>query len=131
MALFGTKSKKAPAGKTAKKKAAVKAPAARAAGAVADVDGRLEGVLRAPWLSEKALIGTEHGVYVFAIPSEATKHDVARAVEKLYKVVPRKVAVVNMPGKRKPLRNKRGWGTRAARRKAYVYLAKGETIAFA
>lgn len=116
MALFSTKKKTT-------KKAAPKTEKAN--------DGRLEGVLSAPWMSEKALIGTEAGVYVFAIPARATKKDVADAVEAIFKVKPRQVRVANLPGKRKALRHKRGFGTRSARRKAYVYLKKGETITFA
>lgn len=120
MAIFGNKKK------TVKKEAS-----ARAAGEVKDAAGRLEGVITAPWLSEKALIGTEKGVYVFQIPRSATKTQVKAAVEKIYKVVPTKVNVVNVPGKVKNLRAKRGTGTRAARAKAYVYLKKGDTITFA
>lgn len=123
MALFSPKPKTA-------KKAQKKTPAKAASAKNALVDTRLENVLKAPWMSEKALIGTERGVYVFAVPSEATKHDVARAVERIYKVVPVKVNIANLPGKKKPLRAKRGLGVRARRHKAYVYLAKGETITF-
>lgn len=125
MALFGNKKK------TGSKASADKAAKGRAAGAVADASGRLEGVLKGPWLSEKALIGTEKGVYVFAVPASATKKDVASAIEKIYKVVPRKVNIANLPRKTKALRTRRGVGHRAARTKAYVYLAKGETITFA
>lgn len=88
-------------------------------------------VIKAPWMSEKALIGTERGVYVFAVPSDATKTDVAAAIEAVYNVSPRQVRMVNLPGKRKALRHKRGFGSRAARRKAYVYLKAGDTIALA
>lgn len=120
MALFSKTSKK------------TKAPAAKAAVSMKVLeDSRLENVLRAPWLSEKALIGTEKGVYVFAIPAEATKTDVSNAIERIYKVAPRAVRVVNLPAKRKNLRHKRGMGSRSVRRKAYVYLKKGETITFA
>lgn len=122
MALFSTKKK------TVAKKAG--APAAPKA-AKEDAAGRLEGMLLSPWLSEKALIGTEKGVYVFAVPASATKTEVAAAIEKVYKVAPRKVAIVNLPGKKKALRRKRGFGTQSARTKAYVYLKPGETITFA
>ncbi len=119
MALFGTsKSKSA---KTSSAKATE----------VKDARGKLAVAIKAPWMSEKALIGTEKGVYVFHIPEEATKRDVALAIEKVYKVAPRKVRVVNLPGKRVKLRTRRGFGTRARRRKAYIYLKKGETIQFA
>lgn len=121
MALFGNTKK------TAKKGTA----STRKAGEVKDTAGRLENVLSAPWLSEKALIGSEKGVFVFAVPGSATKTQIAGAIEKIYKVVPRKVNIVNTPGKRKALRSKRGMGQRKARSKAYVYLKKGETITFA
>lgn len=94
-------------------------------------DGRHHTVIRAPWLSEKALIGTEKGVYVFEVPTEATKPQIAAAVEAIYKVTPRQIRVVNLPAKKKALRTRRGFGSRAARHKAYVYLKKGETIQFA
>ena len=94
-------------------------------------DGRHHTVLHAPWLSEKALIGTENGVYVFEVPPAATKYEIAAAVEAIYNVTPRQIRVVNLPAKKKALRTRRGFGVRAARHKAYVYLKKGETIQFA
>jgi ribosomal protein L23 len=118
MALFSNDTKKKAA---APKKAVAKLPE----------DGRLDGILAKPWLSEKALIGTESGVYVFEVPARATKTSVSQAVQAIYKVTPRKVAMVNLPAKKVSLRTRRGEGTRARRHKAYVYLKKGETIQFA
>jgi large subunit ribosomal protein L23 len=94
-------------------------------------DGRHHTILRAPWLSEKALIGTEAGVYVFQVPPSATKYQISAAVEAIYNVTPRQVRVVNLPAKKKALRTRAGYGSRAARHKAYVYLKKGDTIQFA
>lgn len=121
MALFGTSTKK----KTAKK------PAVKQGRTVRDSENKLAGALLAPWLSEKALIATEKGIYTFHIPAEATKTDVALAVEKYYKVVPRKVTVVNLPAKKVAMRRRRGFGMKSAKRKAYVFLKSGETIQFA
>ena len=115
MALFSTNSKKAPAAKKA----------------VKNSDGRLALVLKRPWLSEKALIGSEQGVYVFEVAPTATKHDVAAAITEVYKVTPRKVTMVNLPSKTVSLRTRRGTGTRSRRHKAYVFLKKGDTIQFA
>jgi large subunit ribosomal protein L23 len=109
------------------KKAATASP--RAAKKVA-ADGRHHTVLKAPWFSEKALIGTEKGVYVFEVPTDANKFEIAAAVESIYNVTPRQIRVVNLPAKKKPLRSRRGFGSRAARHKAYVYLKKGDTIQF-
>ncbi len=93
--------------------------------------GMAHEVIRAPWFSEKALIATEKSVYTFAVPAHATKADIAGALKEIYKVAPRKIRIVNLPAKRKAMRTRRGVGTRAARRKAYVYLKTGDTIQFA
>jgi large subunit ribosomal protein L23 len=88
-------------------------------------------IISAPWFSEKSLIITENGVYSFAVSARATKAEVAGAIKEIYKVEPRKVRIVNLQGKKKAMRTKRGVGTRAARSKAYVYLNAGDTIQFA
>lgn len=88
-------------------------------------------VLIAPRITEKATSVTERGVYVFNVHRGATKSDVARAIEQLYRVKPRKVHMVNIPSKTKLTRNQRTSGSTASGRKAYVYLKKGETIEIA
>lgn len=113
------------------KKKVTKKAKATTASSVKKVTKNLDGVLQHPWMSEKALIGTDKGVYVFAVSSRATKTDVAAAIEAQFKVTPRQIRMVNLPGKRKNLRHKRGEGTRARRHKAYVYLKKGDTLALA
>ncbi len=117
MAIFGNNKKKN-----------TSAPAERV---VKDARGKLSDVLTAPWLSEKALIMTEKGIYAFHVPTTATKHDVALAIKKTYNVTPKKVTMVNLPGKKVSMRTKRGFGMRSDRRKAYVHLKKGDTIQFA
>ena len=133
MGLLSRYKKKEDKKETAPKAAGMLVPAQKRA---VENDGSHSGVLHSPWFSEKALILTEKGVYAFSIPRDATKRDVAHAIEEIYKVKPRKVRVVNLPGKKVSLRARsgqagRGTGTRAARRRAYVYLKKGETIQFA
>ena len=93
--------------------------------------GKEHEVIRAPWLSEKALLATEKGVYAFEVSKDATKAEIAGAVKALYKVSPKRIRVVNLPGKTKAMRTRRGFGKTRARRKAYVYLAAGDTIQFA
>lgn len=121
MAIFGTSKKE--------KKASTKV--VRNARAVKLPKGRANELILTPWFSEKALIGTDKGVYVFAISREATKPQVAAAIKELYNVAPRKITVANLPGKRVSMRSGRGKATRARRRKAYVYLKAGDTIQFA
>jgi large subunit ribosomal protein L23 len=121
MALF---SKKAPTKKETEQKR-VTAHAVKRTGGVA------HELIRAPWFTEKAIIMTEQGVYTFAVPPHATKALIAGAIKELYNVAPRDVKIVNLPAKSKAFRNRRGVGVRARRRKAYVYLNKGDTIQFA
>lgn len=120
MALFSTTPKKT---KTAKP--ATLSPKAKA---LAKADGRLSTVLKAPHFSEKALISSARGVYVFQVPADTNKYEVAAAVEKFFNVVPAKIRMVNLPAKTVSLRTRRGTGTKARRHKAYVYLKKGDTL---
>ncbi len=94
-------------------------------------EGIAQETILAPWFSEKALIATEKGVYAFSVPKDATKANIAAAIKEIYNVAPKAVRIVNLPGKRKMMRTRRGIGQRASRRKAYVYLNAGDTIQFA
>ena len=122
MALFGIKKKTEKKDKVVVRRRARTAPSAH---------GTAHEIIRAPWFSEKSLIITEKGVYTFDVPKSATKAHIAGAIKEIYKVEPRKIRIVNLPAKKKAMRTKRGVGTRAARRKAYVYLNKGDSIQFA
>jgi large subunit ribosomal protein L23 len=119
MAIFGSK-------KSEKKDRGV--AKRREAHAVKLAPGIAHDILRAPWLSEKALIGTERGVFVFAVATSATSAEIAGAINEIYGVAPRAVRIVNVKGKTKPLRSRRGTGQRASRRKAYVCLNAGDSI---
>lgn len=121
MALFSSTPKKT-------KKAGTPGSSVAKTKALAREDGRLSTVLKAPHFSEKALIASTRGVYVFEIPADATKPEIAAAIEKFYNVTPVKVRVANLPRKTVSLRSRRGQGFRAARHKAYVYLKKGDTL---
>jgi large subunit ribosomal protein L23 len=123
MAIFGTK-------KTEKKTKSAKAAVVTHARVKMNTDGLAHEVVRAPWLSEKALLATEKGIYTFDVSARSTKAEIAGAIKEIYNVSPKQVRIVNLPGKRKMMRTKRGIGTRAARRKAYVYLNAGDTIQF-
>ena len=123
MALFGKKTEK----KVEKKESA--APVARTnAASVSNVTADVTHVLRHARITEKATMHQGAGVYTFDISERATKRDVIAAVKALYKVTPRKVAVVTVPSKAR--RNMRTGKTGMSRggRKAYIYLKAGETI---
>jgi large subunit ribosomal protein L23 len=88
-------------------------------------------LLHNPRITEKASAAMEGFVYVFDVASSANKRQVKAAVESVYKVKPRKVAIVNT--KAKIVRNMRTGqkGMKGGGKKAYVYLQKGETITVA
>jgi large subunit ribosomal protein L23 len=116
MAIFGSKKKEA----TPKKASAQK-----------QSGGVVPAVIRRPRLTEKAANLSSANVFTFDVVPGASKHDIVRALQALYKVTPVKVNVVNTKGKTVMLRTRRGKGVQNAMRKAYVFLKKGDTIDFA
>ena len=89
---------------------------------------RIYKVLLGPHVSEKASLVAEHGQVVFRVAPDATKPEIKKAVEQLFKVTVEGVQVLNRKGKLK--RTVRGFGKRADIRKAYVKLADGQDIDF-
>ncbi len=85
-----------------------------------------------PRATEKAYAQSQDGVYVFNVPLDATKNDIAESVEKQYdvKVVAVKTAVQSGKAIRFNRGAKRYPGTtkRKDAKKAYVTLAKGDSI---
>jgi large subunit ribosomal protein L23 len=86
----------------------------------------LSHIIKIPRITEKGAISAEHNAYVFNVMPAATKYQIAKAVEEIYKVKPVKVNVVNIPSKKTFTKGKRG--TKGGGRKAYVYLKKGDQI---
>ena len=95
------------------------------------VAGDVAHILKNPRITEKATFASSASVYVFDVARTATKQQIKAAVERAYKVRPRKVRVVSIPTK--VTRNMRTGqsGTKGGGKKAYVYLTKGETITIA
>ena len=88
-------------------------------------------VLLRPHVTEKASDLSEKGVYAFEINKRANKMHVMMAVERLYKVRPIKVAVINEPTKySKSPKTNRVVVRKAGGKKAMVYLKKGDKIEF-
>lgn len=91
-------------------------------------------IIKRPVLTEKSHRLASEDKYVFRVVSEATKEEVARAVETLYKGVKvAKVAIIKLPGK--PVRwRRRGKrpveGRRKDIKKAVVTLSKGKIDIF-
>ena len=87
-----------------------------------------EDILLEPILSEKADIERETGVYVFKVAPNANKPEIKKAVEIIFKVKVVKVNIANMKGRKKRVRFRFYTETQGFK-KAYVKLAKGQTIA--
>ncbi len=92
---------------------------------------RVFDTITRPVVTEKVAGLSEKGVYAFFVRRASTKHSVADAVEALYGVRPMRVRIAKSPAKRRRLRvrgRERGYGYTAERKKAYVFLKKGDTI---
>lgn len=85
-------------------------------------------VLHNPRITEKASMHMERSAYVFNVAAGANKKQIMAAIQSVYKVKPRKVAIVNI--RTKTVRNMRTGksGVKGGGKKAYVYLKRGETI---
>lgn len=89
---------------------------------------RLMKVLVAPVISEKSTRLAETGQVAFRVLTDATKREVARAVELLFEVQVDQVRILNVKGKQK--RTGQRLGQRQDWRKAYVRLKAGQDIDF-
>ncbi len=85
-------------------------------------------VFKQPRITEKATMLSGFGVYTFEVPKSATKNEVMKAVETLYKVKPLKIRMITIPSKNVFKRGKAG--IKSGGKKALVYMKKGETIEF-
>lgn len=87
---------------------------------------RLLTVIQGPHLSEKAHMAAEKNQIVLKVRTDATKKEVAQAVELLFEVKVDSVQVVNVKGKTKRFQQTNG--RRADWKKAYVKLPDGTSI---
>ncbi|MEM6604364.1 MAG: 50S ribosomal protein L23 [Pseudomonadota bacterium] len=90
---------------------------------------RMFQVLVGPHVSEKAaIVADENNQYVFKVAVDATKLEVRRSVEQLFKVDVEDVQTLKVKGKVK--RNRFGYSTKPTWKKAYVRIAQGQDIDF-
>ena len=88
---------------------------------------QLMNVLLAPHVTEKTSLAMQnHNQYTFRVRRDATKTDIAKAIELMFEVKVEGVRVVNEPGKKR--RFGRSSGRTQDWKKAYVSLASGQTI---
>lgn len=111
--------------KTTKKVAAVKKEAAIVAAQHADIAYK---VLVEPWVTEKTHAAMANNKYTFKVTKKATKTQVKKAIEGMYKVKVEKVSVVNVLAKKRAYG--RHEGTISGFKKATLTLKKGDKIEF-
>lgn len=83
-------------------------------------------VIRAPVVTEKSTMASEHNQVIFEVAMDATKPEIKRAVEALFSVKVKAVNTLVQAGKVKRFRNR--LGVRNAKKKAIVTLAEGQSI---
>ncbi|MEO0439100.1 MAG: 50S ribosomal protein L23 [Pseudomonadota bacterium] len=90
---------------------------------------RIFQVLMGPHISEKAaIVADSHNQYVFKVAVDASKLEIRKSVEQLFKVNVEDVQTLKVKGKTK--RNRYGYSTKPTWKKAYVRLAQGQDIDF-
>jgi large subunit ribosomal protein L23 len=91
---------------------------------------RIFQILESPHVSEKAaVVADQNNQYVFKVALNATKAEIRKSVEQLFKVKVDNVRTLRVKGKVK--RNKHGLSARSTWKKAYVRLQQGQDIDFA
>jgi large subunit ribosomal protein L23 len=87
---------------------------------------RMYHIVRAPVITEKATLGSQHSQVTFRVPLDASKPEIKAAIEKLFNVKVKAVNTLRTEGKTKRFR---GYiGKRPDTKKAYITLAEGHTI---
>jgi len=84
-------------------------------------------IIKKPIVSEKSISEGVQSKYTFVVDKGATKQEVGKAVQALFKVHVESVNIVNVKGKMKTFRRIRS--RRAGYKKAVITLKKGERIA--
>lgn len=87
---------------------------------------RMLEIVRAPVITEKSSLVSEHNQVVFRVPLDATKVEIKAAIENLFKVKVDSVNTLRAKGKRKVFRGEAG--RRSDTKKAMVRLAEGHSI---
>ncbi|HEC30521.1 MAG TPA: 50S ribosomal protein L23 [Candidatus Yonathbacteria bacterium] len=90
--------------------------------------GVSQGILIRPYITEKASIISEANAYTFEVNTSANKSEIAKAIKELYKVTPKKINIVYRPAKKVVSKGK--VGVKSRKKKAIIYLKKGDKIEF-
>lgn len=83
-------------------------------------------IIRAPVVTEKSTMGSEHNQVTFKVARDASKPEIKEAVERLFDVKVEAVNTLVIKGKTKRFRGR--MGRRSDYKKAVVRLAEGQSI---
>ncbi|MHA1569572.1 MAG: 50S ribosomal protein L23 [Alphaproteobacteria bacterium] len=87
---------------------------------------RRHDIIRAPVITEKSTLGSEHGQVTFRVAMDASKPEIKAAIEELFGVKVKAVNTLRQKGKIKVFRGRRG--KRPDYKKAIITLVEGQTI---
>lgn len=87
---------------------------------------RTYDIILAPVITEKATLLSEHNQVAFRVAMTATKPQIRKAIEELFKVKVTGVNTLKVKGKTKRFRGR--MGRRSDYKKAIVTLAEGQSI---
>ena len=87
---------------------------------------RMYDIVRAPVITEKATVISEHNQVTFRVPLDADKRQIKAAIEGLFNVKVTAVNTIRVKGKAKRFRGRPG--QRSDWKKAVVSLAEGSKI---
>lgn len=87
---------------------------------------KVESLIIAPRITEKASVISSVNAYTFVVSPKANKLSLAKEIKATYKVTPVKINITNIPRQYTFIRGK--LGTTAGMKKAVVFLKKGDTI---
>jgi len=86
-------------------------------------------LLLRPIITEKAMmLGEENNCFVFEVAPRANKISIKKAIEEIYNFTPIKVNIVKIKGKR--VRYGRSQGRTKNKKRALIFLKKGDQIEF-
>lgn len=85
-------------------------------------------VLLKPLISEKSMLLIKKNLYTFVVDNDARKGLIKKIVAEKFKVTPLSIKIVNVKGKHKPQRTKKGYFRMQSFKKAIVLVKTGQSI---
>lgn len=82
-----------------------------------------------PLINEKSMVLTKNDMYTFLVGTRSNKRTIARIIEQKFKVSVLSVKTINVKGKTKAQRSRKGYFSTPISKKAIVKVKKGQKIA--